>query len=259
MDCAVSAGSAGSMASALMVRSSSSPWPLTVALTSPPPAVPSTSASASSCCAFMSWSCICCAAASSCCMSSWPPGSTMPPIGCRIAAFAIEPTGHRARGRGSAITCAEPRPRPGPAGRQRAVGRGHPRRAARRLAGFLDHPAAELPLDEVHPGQRPRCLVLARRRPCRLRSGRHRASPRRAGPGGCRRPGPPLAGGRGRRLRRRSAAPAAGAAGLRPRGRGPRDVAGPPRAGRPAVPRHPIRGGGLDLRRDPEHRPQAPG
>src|SRR5262249_42537503 len=78
-DWAVSAGSAGSIAAALIVRSTSSPWPLTVAVTSPPPAVPSTSVSASSCWALMSWCCICCAAASSCCMSIWPLWSNVGP------------------------------------------------------------------------------------------------------------------------------------------------------------------------------------
>src|SRR5262249_25177998 len=66
------------MAAGLMIRSTSSPWPFTRALTSPPPEVPSTSASASSCCALMRWSCICCAAASSCCRSIPPSGSTVP-------------------------------------------------------------------------------------------------------------------------------------------------------------------------------------
>ena len=78
---AVSAASAASMAAGLIVRSTRSPCPLTLAFTSPPPALPSTTASASSCCAFMSWSCICCAAASSCCISIWPPGSTVPSLG----------------------------------------------------------------------------------------------------------------------------------------------------------------------------------
>src|SRR5215470_3115571 len=80
-DWAVSAGSVTSIAAALIVRSTSSPWPLTVAVTSPPPAVPSTSVSASSCWALMSWCCICCAAASSCCMSIWPLWSNVGPLG----------------------------------------------------------------------------------------------------------------------------------------------------------------------------------
>src|SRR5215469_14958543 len=78
MVCAVSSRSPASMAPAAIVRSTSSPWPLTVALTRPPPAVPWTSASASSCCAETSWLCIAAAAWRSCCISSWPPGSTRP-------------------------------------------------------------------------------------------------------------------------------------------------------------------------------------
>src|SRR5690348_3607102 len=100
-----------------MLRSSSSPWPLTVALTRPPPAVPVTSASASACWAFMSCSCICCAAANSCCISIW--GSTSP-------------------------SYAEPMTRPARLSRSGALDSAFE---------FADHLAAQLTLDEVHAGQ----------------------------------------------------------------------------------------------------------
>src|SRR4051812_32763962 len=99
-----------------MVRSISSPWPLTVALTRPPPDVPVTSASASACWALMSCSCICCAAANSCCISIW--GSTSPSY--------AEPTTSLAR---------------------------FSRYGAALALELSDHLAAQLALDEVHAGQ----------------------------------------------------------------------------------------------------------
>src|ERR1700749_976823 len=114
---AVSSASSVSTAAGAMLRSSSSPWPLTVALTRPPPAVPVTSASASACWAFMSCSCICCAAANSCCISIW--GSTSP-------------------------SYAEPTTSPAWLSRSGALGSAFE---------FADHLAAQLTLDEVHAGQ----------------------------------------------------------------------------------------------------------
>src|SRR5579859_7242375 len=107
-----------------MLRSSSSPWPLTVALTSPPPAVPVTSASASACWAFISCSCICCAAANSCCISIW--GSTSPSY--------AEPTTPLARF-------------------SRSAARGPCPSAAALLFDLADYLAAQLALDEIHAAQ----------------------------------------------------------------------------------------------------------
>src|ERR1043165_5000207 len=103
-----------------MLRSISSPWPFTVALTRPPPAVPVTSASASACWAFISCSCICCAAANSCCISIW--GSTSPSY--------AEPTTPLAR-----------------------IGRSAAREPAALVVELADHLAAEFALDEVHAAQ----------------------------------------------------------------------------------------------------------
>ena len=114
---AVSSASSVSTAAGWMLRSSSSPWPLTVALTRPPPAVPVTSESASACWAFMSCSCICCAAANSCCISIW--GSTSP-------------------------SYAEPTTTPARLSRSGALGSAFE---------FADHLTAQLALDEVHAGQ----------------------------------------------------------------------------------------------------------
>src|SRR5580704_14468550 len=117
MVCAVSSGSAGSITLASMLRSMSSPWPLTVARTRPPLAVPVTSASASACWASMSCCCICCAAANSCCISIW--GST--------SASYAEPT----------TTPNQPSPVE-PDGS---------------VFDIADHLAAQLTLDQVHPGK----------------------------------------------------------------------------------------------------------
>ncbi len=59
--------SVGSTAAGLMVRSTNSPPPVTVAFTRPPPAVPSTLVSASSCWAVINSACIRWA-----CMRIWP-------------------------------------------------------------------------------------------------------------------------------------------------------------------------------------------
>ena len=162
-----------------MLRSMSSPWPLTVALTRPPPAVPVTSASASACWAFMSCSCICCAAANSCCISIW--GST--------SASYAEPT----------TTPDQP----------------SPVRLAGSVFDLADHLAAQLTLDQVHPGE-----FRSRRKPDRpqVRPGSsegissgggsswRRGAPDRAAAGG--RPG-------GRSPPTRAAGPGTGRAGAR--------------------------------------------
>ena len=170
-------GSPASMAAASIDRSTSSPWPLTVAVTRPPPAVPSTSASASSCCAFISWLCIAAAAARSCCISSWPPGSTRPPDGSGCARHP-EPTACRAD-----------------AAARRGRRAGASRRGALGPVELLDDPAAELALDQVSPGQhvgrRPvPGLWLARRRLRGTPASRAAAAgPLRAGRGRPRRTG----------------------------------------------------------------------
>src|SRR2546421_8312646 len=142
---AVSSGSSVPPAPAAMLRSISSPWPLTVALTSPPPAVPVTSASASACWAFISCSCICCAAANSCCISIW--GST--------SASYAEPTTPLARiSRSPRGTC------PG---------------AGALVLELADHLAAELALDQVHAGELAALdhLVVRRRFVLEALVGRH--------------------------------------------------------------------------------------
>src|ERR1700761_5826375 len=167
-----------SMAAGAMVRSTSSPWPLTRAVTRPPPAVPATSASASSCWAFISCSCICCAAASSCCMSSWPSGFTSPPVGVvsvNWRAYDLSRTLSTAR---AGLFAHSPLPVPGPAQSPGPPGR-HPFRgeyaftpesiganahspessclvgpagSGGSVLDLADDLATQLALDQVHPG-----------------------------------------------------------------------------------------------------------
>jgi hypothetical protein len=71
--------SSGSTARGSIFTETTSPEPVTTAVTSPPPAVPVTSVSASLLCASMSCCCIFCACFISCCMLGCPPGPAMVP------------------------------------------------------------------------------------------------------------------------------------------------------------------------------------